>query len=174
MKKMNNPITFFIFIGGLLGGGAAMGVFDSMIVNLFSEMQGVVTLQGKPVSGAVITRTSMPANKQYIDSTTTDEAGRFSFDRATTKSFLKLLPGDDSIYQKVVILHEGVEFVAWETGGANASHKGELNEQDVIGTEKEIDINLICELTDPVTYKAGAYTTTISGICTWEGNKILD
>jgi len=170
---MINPVSVFILISGLFAGGA-MGLFDAMTVNLFSEMQGVVTLHGKPIVGATVTRTAMPAGKEYIDSTTTDSSGRFSFERATTKSFFKLLPGDDSVFQKVLISYDGAEYVAWETGGASATNKGELNELDVIGTEKEIDINLVCELNAPVSYKAGAYTTTISGICTWEGNKILD
>lgn len=170
---MINPVSIFILISGLFVG-SSMGIFDSMTVNLFSEMKGVVTLHGKPVAGAVVTRTANPSGKEYIDSTKTDSSGRFSFERATTKSFLKLLPGDDSVFQKVLINYDGIEYVAWETGAASATNKGELNELDTIGTEKEIDINLICELSAPMSYKAGAYATTISGICTWEGNKILD
>lgn len=170
---MINPVSVIILMSGLLFGGA-MGLFESMTVNLFSEMQGVVTFHGEPVAGARITRLAIPASKEYVDSTETDASGRFSFERMTTRSFLKLLPGDDSVFQKIVIHYKGEEYVAWETGGASSINKGELNELDMIDTEKEIDINLICELSAPVTYKAGAHTTTVSGICTWEGNKDLD
>lgn len=154
---------------------SAMSLFDAMNVNLFSEMKGIVTLEGKPVAGALITRTAIPNNgKEYTDHTKTDDEGRFHFNKMETRMFLKLLPSEPSVNQTVVIEYSDNSYIAWETGAAGDTNKGELNEMDVIGTDKEIDIDLTCELTAESTYKAGAYTTVISGICSWYGQKILD
>lgn len=152
-----------------------MAFFDSMKVNLFSEMQGVVTLNGKPVPGATLSRTAIPNNdKKYTDSTVTDAEGRFHFDRMETHMFLKMLPGQSTVAQEVIIEHEGQQYTAWKTAAAGDNDKGELNELDAIGTDREITIDLSCELTASSTDKAGAYTTVISGICSWAGQKILD
>ena len=43
-----------------------------------------------------------------------------------------------------------------------------------IGTNREIDIDLRCELTADSTSKAGAYARVITGICNWNGQRILD
>jgi len=146
-----------------------------MKVNLFSEMKGVVTLDGKPVSGALLKRTAIPNNdKEYTDNTTTDENGRFHFNKMETKMFSKFLPGESRVHQKVVIDYNGKQYIAWETAAASDVDKGELNESADIGTSREIEINLKCELTADKTDKAGAYTTVISGICSWDGQKILD
>lgn len=152
-----------------------MAFFDSMKVNLFSEMQGVITLSGKPVTGARITRTAIPDNdKKYSDSTISDSEGRFHFDKMETHMFMKVLPGQSSVAQKVIIEHEGKQYIAWEAAAAGDNDKGELNEMDVIGTDKEIAIDLKCDLMSEKTDKAGAYTTVISGICSWDGQKRLD
>jgi len=152
-----------------------MGFFDAMKINLFSEMKGVVTINEKPVAGAIIKRTAIPNNdKEYTDSSTTDSEGRFHFNRMETSLFLKLLPTSIVVAQKVVINHGGQTYLAWEAGNTGGNDKGELNEYDVIGSGKEIDIDLKCELTNKETNKAGAYTLVISGICNWDGQKVLE
>ena len=152
-----------------------MAFFDSMKVNLFSEMKGVVTLEGKPVSGASITRTAIPSNdKEYTDSAQTDDAGHFSFGAMETHMFLKLLPSDSSIHQKIVINYAGQQYLAWKILAASDRPNGELNERDVIGTDQEIFIDLVCELTASETAKAGAYTSAVFGLCTWPNAKVLD
>lgn len=152
-----------------------MSIFDSMKVNLFSEMKGVITFNGKPVAGALVSRTAVPNNdKEYTDSTTSDSEGRFYFNKMEAHLFLKLLPTQIIVYQKVIVEHENKQHVAWETSSANGKNKGELNEMDIIGTDEEVDIDLSCELTEQEKDKAGSYTTVISGICNWNGQKILD
>ena len=151
-----------------------MGFFDAMEINLFSEMKGVVTLNGNPVAGAKIIRTAVSdSEKEYIDNTTTGLNGSFHFERMKISSIFNLLPGQSRVFQKVIIEYEGKEYLAWDaiTG---ISNKGELNEADVIGTDKEIDINMKCELTDKEKKKYGAYITVINGICSWDGQKILE
>jgi len=153
----------------------AMSIFDSMKVNLFSEMKGIVTLHGEPVAGALISRTAIPNNdREYTDSTITDSEGRFYFGPMEAHILLKLLPTQIVIDQKVVIEHQNKQHLAWKTSGVSGRDKGELNEIAIIGTNKEIDINLNCELTAKETDKAGAYVTVISGICNWNRQKILD
>lgn len=154
----------------------AMGFFDSMKVYLFSDMKGVVLYEGKPVEGAKIIRTAMTNNdKEHKDSTTSDSTGHFQFDQMDTKLFLKLLPTTIRVNQKIIIEFKGQQYLAWKafTGGEN---KGELNNTDVIGTSKEININLNCELTASESIKASESISTsgIKGICSWEGQKILD
>ena len=152
-----------------------MAFFDSMKVNLFSEMRGVVTLDGQPVSGVTLTRTAIPNNdKEYTDSTVTDAEGRFHFNKMETSMLLKILPGDSTVAQEVIIEHDGKRYIAWKTAATGDNDKGELNELDAIGTERELTIDLTCELTANSTDKAGAYTTVISGICSWAGQKLLD
>ena len=148
-----------------------MGFFDAMKVHLFSEMKGVVTLEGKPVKGAVITRTAISNDdKEHTDSTITDSAGRFHFGRMETHLFLKLLPTSIGTYQKVIIDYDGKQYRAWKIGDAYDRNNGELNDRDVIGTDKEIDIDLKCELTaEDTSKKGGAHTKVVFGICTWEG-----
>ena len=151
-----------------------MSIFDSMKVNLFSEMNGVVTLEGEPVAGALITRSANPDNdREYTDSAKTDNEGQFHFDRMETRMFAKLLPSQKSVSQKVIIEHEGRQYLAWEAITSDTD-KGELNEMDVIGTDKELGINVKCELTAAETKKAGAYITVITGICSWDGQKLLE
>lgn len=152
----------------------AMSIFDSMKVNLFSEMKGIVTLEGKPVVGALISRTAIPNDeKEYTDSTKTDSEGRFYFDKMETRRFLKLLPGQSTVLQKVIIQHADKQYLAWETFIVSERYKGELNEWDTIGTDKEIDIDLKCELTAKNIDKSAA-NHVISGICSWNGQKTLD
>ncbi len=152
-----------------------MAFFDSMKVNLFSEMKGIVTLEGKPVSGASLTRTAIPSNdKEYTDTAQTDRAGRFSFGPMETHMFLKLLPSNSTIYQKMTIDYAGKQYLAWKILAASDRPNGELNEHDVIGTEQEVLIDLVCELTAPETAKAGAYTSAVFGLCTWANAEILD
>ncbi|MFC1751081.1 DUF6795 domain-containing protein, partial [Pseudomonadota bacterium] len=163
-----------ILIFTLLPMGTSMAFFDSMNANLFSEMKGVVTLNGKPVSEAVIVRTATPdSGKEYTDSTQTDAQGRFHFARMEAFMPSRLLPSEKTVSQEVVIEHGGKKYLAWKAA-TNDVDKGELNKRSAIGTDKEIDINLSCELSAPETKKRGAYTTVITGICSWEGQQLLN
>jgi len=156
----------------ILPVGKAMAFFDSMKVNLFSDMKGVVTLNGEPVAGAVVKRLAKP-EKSYWDETITDAQGNFSFDVMKMHTLWKLLPGQVTILQKVTIEYQGQEYLAWKMGGANGRYKGELNEIDVLGSGGEIDIDLICELTAKETAKSAAGIQIVRGICTWKDAEII-
>lgn len=133
-----------------------------------------ITAEGKPVAGALITRTAIPNNdKVYTDSTKTDTHGNFRFERMTANSFLKILPGQSTVYQKIIIHYNDIEYLAWKTVLISERDKGELNTEEVIGTDKEIEINLKCELTTDKIRKSAA-NNVITGICSWDGQKVLD
>lgn len=152
-----------------------MSLFDSITVNLFSEMKGVVTQNGTPIAGATVRRKAITGSKkEFTDSAVTDKEGRFHFARMTTKMVSKLLPSQPGVYQEVTIEYQDSSYLAWKTYTASDYDKGELNKKGDIGTDREIAIDLTCELTAPDTDKAGAYTSVISGICSWENQKLLD
>ena len=98
-----------------------------MKVNLFSAVKGVVTLNGKPVVGALIKRTAIPnSDKEYFNSIKTDSEGRFSFPVMETHLWLKLLPGQSTVFQKMLIEYNGEQYLGWE-GTTDDTNKGELN-----------------------------------------------
>jgi len=115
-----------------------MGLFDFMKVCLFSEVNGVVTLQGKPVAGAKIVRTAKINDTPYTDSTVTDKSGKFYFEARFTSSINKIVPVEPRIPQKLVIEHDGQEHTAWEMSKRNYDLDGELGKP----------INISCEITN--------------------------
>ncbi|MFC1750926.1 DUF6795 domain-containing protein [Pseudomonadota bacterium] len=164
----------YVFLLTLLPVGNAMAFFESMKINLFSDMKGIVTLNGEPVDGAVIKRLAKPSNKkEFRDQTVTDAEGRFELPVMETSSFLKLLPMDSSVYQMVTIEYLGNIYEAWKLSAASDKYKGELNSDEMIGTSDEIDIDLVCELTSEVTAKKARGLRAVGGICTWSDAVIL-
>jgi hypothetical protein len=115
-----------------------MGLFDFVKVCLFSEVKGVVTLEGKPVAGAELVRTAEIGEKVHTDKTMTDENGRFSFPAMYTHSLNKIAPVEPHIPQMMRIRTGGNEFLVWD---------GSKRDYDLNG---EIDRNLVlsCELTE--------------------------
>ncbi|MDH5778538.1 MAG: carboxypeptidase-like regulatory domain-containing protein, partial [Gammaproteobacteria bacterium] len=125
----------------------SMGLFDFMRVCLFSEVNGVVTVQGKPVAGARIVRTAKLGDKPYTDTTTTDSRGMFNFKARFTNSVNKIAPVEPRIPQKLVIEHAGKEHVGWEMSKHNYDTDGELGKP----------INISCELTNEETKQEIGY-----------------
>lgn len=115
-----------------------MGMFDFLQVCLFSEVNGVVTLEGKPVAGAELVRTAILNDKTYKDTATTDSEGRYHFDARFTRSINSILPSEPFIYQKMIIHHQGKEIRAWEVDKRNYDIDGEIKRP----------LNFTCELTD--------------------------
>ena len=157
----------------ILPVGKAMAFFDSMKVNLFSDMKGVVTLNGEPVAGAVVKRLADPGNKKYRDEKITDAQGRFSFPRMEMHTVWKLLPAAVVISQKVTIEYEEQEYLAWAMEAYNGRYQGELNNIRILGTGDEVDIDLVCELTGEESRKKGAGVRVIEGMCVWQDATII-
>lgn len=152
-----------------------MGFFDSMKVSLFSEMKGVVLCCSK-VNLLRVQKSHVVQFRIMIKSTKiviSDSTGHFQFGRMETHLFLKLLPVSISVHQKVFIEYNGQKYMAWITSNSG-KYKNELNELNDIGTNKEISIDIKCELTAKEHYRAGASATTIKGICSWLSEKILE
>jgi len=134
-----------------------MGLFDFMKVCLFSEVNGVVTLEGKPVAGAEIVRTAEINDKPYTDKTVTDENGRFHFDAMYTHSVNKILPMEPYMPQKILIKYKEEEYTAWRTSKRDYYENAEM--------EDDKNIALKCELTDEPTINDQKLRSNIIGIC---------
>jgi hypothetical protein len=121
--------------------GDAMGFFGSNV--LFSAVQGQVTLNGQPVSGAEVVRHYRWAwNKSEGNETVrTDAHGHFAFGAEKKSGGMSgLLPHEPVIFQEIVIRHDGREYIAWQYTKHNYDDRGELR-------GKAID--LLCELSQP-------------------------
>jgi len=87
----------------------------------FSEIEGLVTWDGKPVAGAKATRTAkVPAfDKEFKEETETGSDGKFHFNRLEDKQFyfnpLSLLfPAEPLVFQAILIHHQGKDYLAWK------------------------------------------------------------
>lgn len=117
-----------------------MGLFDSLV--LFSEVQGTVLKDGRPVAGAELVQNvewsghgpDLPARRVV-----TDERGAFRFAPIESRAgWRRLLPAQPMVLQTIVIRAGGFEYLAWRHG------------KDSYDTESEIEgrpLRLVCELT---------------------------
>ena len=137
--------------------GGAMSLFGFGKICAFSELSGQVLLNEKPVSGVEIIRSFQIDSKKKEDSTTTDAQGYFSFPAAYTSSVNKFLPVEPGIKQRIVIHHQGQEYLAWQTTKRNYDENGELKKP----------IKLRCELTEEIDYREED-GQVIQGLCVWE------
>lgn len=113
-----------------------MGMFDFTKVCLFSEVDGIVTISGQPIRGAEVIRTAQFRGETFRDETTTDEHGRYRFPAKFVRSLYKIAPIEPYIEQKIVIVREGKEYVAWEGDKRNYDINGEIKKP----------ISLTCDL----------------------------
>lgn len=145
----------------------AMGSLDFMRIYIFSEVNGVVLLDGKPVKGAKIIRTTDYKDSIHSDTTVADEQGRFHFDDHYEYS-MRL--HETAILQKIIIEHDDKEYLAWKLLKRNDHRFGELN--DASSTNPLKPLTLTCELTGDVnneqTVGAELRRRTIYGLSTWD------
>lgn len=81
---------------------------------VFSDVEGRVVLNGKPIANATIERGySFDADKFKIDKATTDANGYFRLPAIYRYSLLTLLPGEMNIYQEMWIKNGDEKFEAW-------------------------------------------------------------
>lgn len=137
-------------------GVNSMALFDFLKVYLFSEVNGFVLMDGKPVVGAEITRTAQSGQKIYSDKFYTDENGKFHFDSLSINSVSKIFPAETVITQKISINHNGNQYLAWKTVKRTPDKVDELqiklnnlkcelrNSENQIETERGVIIG-ICE-----------------------------
>ncbi|WP_245965099.1 DUF4198 domain-containing protein [Trinickia dinghuensis] len=141
-----------VFVSGLRKGWA-MGAFDRLV--LFSEVRGTVLKHGAPVAGAeLIQKVVWSDNENEIapQRAVTDEKGAFRFQPITRAAwFLRLIPAQPIMLQKIVIRYEGVEYTAWRHSKNSYDADTELDGRP---------IRLVCELTSQPDYDGKHY-----GIC---------
>ena len=127
--------------------------------HIFSEVRGVVTSNGQPVSGATIERSYDWTWKgdSDRDQTTTNDKGEFRLPAITRTAFLGWLPHQVMIRQTIQIKHANKTHDAWLYTKSNYREHGELNGRP---------INLYCSLEAPVARKeSGIANRWVNGIC---------
>jgi hypothetical protein len=139
----------------------SMGLFDFLKICLFSEVNSVVTLEGKPVAGAELVRTAMINDKEYIDKAVTDEGGKFHFDAMYTHSINKIVfITEPVIPQTMTILHNEKECLGWRTSKRDYHENAEL--------DGDREIILACDLTDESSIRDQKYRRPVRGICNYK------
>lgn len=93
-------------------GVFAMGLSDVGKVCLFSKMEGVIKLDGKPVSNARLVRT-VRWSKEKVDETVTDENGNFKFEAKFERTIAKFLPMEFVAKQQIDVFYNGKEYGMW-------------------------------------------------------------
>lgn len=112
----------------VLTGRSAMALFGTNV--LFSEVEGQIVQDGKPVKDAEVTQITLWSSQGEVSPVTTssDENGRFRFAEITRKGgFSNLLPGQITIVQKINIKHGGKEYRGWINTKSNFERHGESN-----------------------------------------------
>ncbi|MEE4378319.1 MAG: DUF6795 domain-containing protein [Candidatus Competibacteraceae bacterium] len=129
-----------------------MGLFSELV--LFSDVEGVVLKDGVPVEGAEIVQEITYQEPGKIPSRTvkTTADGRFALARVTKGSGLsRVIPGQPSILQRLVIRHGGTEYEGWRHNKNSYELNSELAGQP---------LRLVCELTNTPDFEGKHY-----GIC---------
>lgn len=115
-----------------------MTLFDIGKVCVFSEVKAQLLLDGKPVSGATVTRI-WNWDKRASDSTVTDVNGNFSFPAVHQRSVKPLLPLEITITQQLSTTLDGKDFILWRGAKRDGEEQSELD---------GAPFNLTCELTN--------------------------
>jgi len=124
---------------------------------LFSEANGVVLNQGKPLAGIEVTR-KYTDEDSHEETVKTNKDGRFHFPKATNTLFFELsfLPSEVVVSQEILIKYEDKTYDAWISGKRNYEDGGEIG--------KKI-INIICDLSNEPKYKEFSKGEGVYGIC---------
>jgi hypothetical protein len=146
---------------------SAMSLFGFKVC-LATEVKGVVTLQGKPVANARVTREVIFRDQKLNSETITDEKGNFSLPAVYERTVWKHSPFEVVIGQTINIEHDNKQYLALGTSKRNFDFNGELNSPAVINAGKEvIPYVLTCELThkDSTRVTKEGELNVIWGIC---------
>ena len=136
----------------LIADGTGMSMFPKLV--LFSRVDGVITLDGKPVEGAQVTQEVLYKDADEVPATmvTSDAQGNFVFEEVTHGAGLsRMLPGQVSIVQRLVIRYQGKEYEGWRHNKSSVEPNSELDGHP---------LRLVCELTTPPDFEG-----THFGIC---------
>lgn len=132
-----------------------MTLFDAGKVCLFSKISGVITLDGKPVANAKITRT-VNLNKDKVDHTYTDDKGYFEMPAVFQRTVTKFLPQEFVANQEIFVRHLDQDYRIWSsvkrTPEENSEARGkdlvvecELNSEETLITVNNSPIFSLCK-----------------------------
>jgi len=114
-------------------------MFDFLKIQVFPEVNGVVTMNDQPVEGASVKLLYDYNDKKNIMKTVTKKDGGFHFPEKNILTLLKLLPFEIHVHQQIFINYNHVEYTAWSA----SKHKHGID------TEISKKLNhLNCELTN--------------------------
>jgi hypothetical protein len=128
---------------------------DSGKACLFSKISGIITLEGKPVANAKITRT-VNLNKDKVDFAYTDENGYFQMPAVFQRSISTLLPQEFAANQEIVVRYQEKDYRIWSsvkrTPEENSEARGkdlviecELNSEETLITVNNSPIFSLCK-----------------------------
>ena len=162
---------FFLFSSAQVN---AMGLFDFLKIDVLTDVNGLVTLAGKPVGGVkVILNVRIVFNDEKFERIVeTDNEGRFHFDAIKAKSINTFLPSAKMVDQQITFQYQGKEYLGWDMVKNNYNYNGELNDlSESINRSNIIPLMLVCDLNDQsTTRKAGTHEhVALTGLCRWEG-----
>ena len=136
----------------LTADGTGMSMFSKLV--LFSRVEGVITQDGKPVEGAEIVQEVLYKDVDEVPPSTvvSGPEGSFVLEEVTHAAGLsRMLPGQVSIGQRLVIRHQGEEYEGWRHNKTSVEPNSELDGRP---------LKLVCELTTPPDFEG-----THFGIC---------
>jgi hypothetical protein len=109
---------------------------------LFSEVDGVITLDGKPCVSAKIKQTVFKANsKEITTNNITDDNGYFRFEEVSeNKGLLSFIPSEFVVTQRLIIAYDGTEYLGW-------AYTKRSSEQNSESSNKPF--SLVCDLNTP-------------------------
>lgn len=141
-----------------------------------SELNGVITDEEAPVSGAVVHLVARVVfnNKEFKSTTVTDENGHFHFDAIHSKSVNKFLPSAKMVDITITVQNNSKEYNLLSLTKNNYEENGEFNyffENEKYDKSMIVPFELQCDLQNPrqVRLAPNNEFVTVKGICRWNG-----
>jgi len=129
---------------------------------VYPNIKGIVTLNSVPVKNAIVNLTYRLNNKKGASTYTTSDNGTFFFKEKNIYSLSGILPFEDILYQKITIINNNAEYIAWEA-------MKDKQEEDLILTK--ILSSLTCELSNSETKHIinpeSIFKNVIYGLARW-------
>jgi hypothetical protein len=164
------PVLVSVFLLAITTEVWGMGLFESLKVCLFSEVNGTVLMKGKPVAGAEVIQTAqINSGKTFTYTTITDEQGRFHFDARFSHSINKITPVQPRVPQNILFRYQGKEYGGWKTSKHNYDVGGEINSLSARQSSRDLKkIVLKCDLADESRIKEQEFGSNIIGMCEFQ------
>lgn len=154
MDNLRHATRWPLLVLGLVLQGQAMAV--SKTLYLFSEVEGVVMLDGQPVEGAEVEQNYHWhwKNEHRTKSVKSNSQGQFRFPAVTAKSLTAaVIPHEPVIGQRITLRYQGKVHKGWVFTRHNYDSLGEVQNRR---------LQLVCDLNaEPTTHSE----TQTFGIC---------